>query len=193
MLDTKVRSKIEVLFDKGASFFIKKSFTPSHVTVMALIAGLLASAIYYFFSPFFAVLVLWFSGYLDAVDGNMARKTNKSSKFGTLMDIVFDRIVEIGIIISVALKNPQTHLWLIFLCCSIIISMTIFLTTGALAENNSKKSFHYQAGLMERTEGFILFSFMMVLEKFAGEIAALYAALVAFTALQRFIEAKRML
>ena len=41
--------------------------------------------------------------------------------------------------------------------------MTIFLTVGALAQNNGMKSFRYQAGLAERSEGFICFSFMILL------------------------------
>ena len=70
--------------------------------------------------------------------------------------------------------------------------MTIFLTVGAMSEKKGIKSFYYQAGLMERTEGFIMFTLMIILEKYINIITLIYAILISFTACQRFIEAKNI-
>ena len=109
-----------------------------------------------------AVIVLWISGYLDAVDGAMARRSNSSSSFGTLLDIVSDRIVEVGIVLVLGIKFVDLRYNFIVLTACILMSMTIFLTVGALSEKKGVKSFYYQAGVAERSEGFIFFSLMIL-------------------------------
>ena len=143
--------------------------------------------------PLIATAVLWISGLLDAVDGAIARKTGTSSSWGALMDITFDRIVELSVIISLAVLYPQARLVLIMLTGSIIISMTVFLTVGALSKNTKNKAFYYQAGLAERTEGFIMSSFMILFSKYIIAITIIYFSLILFTVVQRLKEAHRLL
>ncbi len=193
MLDTRARKKVEFIFDMGAKFFVNLGMTPTQVTVIAMVTGILAAVLFYFGFEVLSVAALWFSGYLDAVDGNMARRMNRSTKLGTLMDILFDRMVEVSIIIAIALRFQDAALAMVILSVSIIISMTIFLTTGALAENTGKKSFRYQAGLMERTEGFIMFTLIILFPVYATQLGFLFAALIAFTAVQRFLDAFKIL
>ena len=70
----------------------------------------------------------------------------------------------------------------------ILISITIFLTTGMISKNKTKKSFYYQSGLMERTEGFIMFSFMIIFKKFLKQTIIIYALLIFVTIIQRMVE-----
>jgi archaetidylinositol phosphate synthase len=55
------------------------------------------------------------------------------------------------------------------------------------------KSFYYQAGLAERTEGFILFSLMMLLPDYVLLITLLFFMVEVFTGLQRLNEARKLL
>jgi archaetidylinositol phosphate synthase len=109
------------------------------------------------------------------------------------MDITFDRLVELGVILAIALKYPQYRLELLFLTAAIILSMTIFLTVGALSQNKGSKSFYYQAGVAERTEGFIFFTLMILIPNHLALISNIFAMLIVITALQRMIEARRIL
>ncbi len=188
MLDTYGRKYLDKYFDKTAEFLLRLNFVPTHITVIALLIGLFACFQYYFNHTFISLILLWFSGYLDAVDGTMARKSKSITKTGTLLDIFFDRVVELVFIIVFALKHSDATFALLCLSCTIVLSMSVFLTSGMLLENKGKKSFHYQAGLMERTEGFIMFTVMMVFNSFMKELSFLYAALILFTAGQRLIE-----
>ena len=70
--------------------------------------------------------------------------------------------------------------------------MTIFLTVGALSQNKGSKSFYYP-GVAERTEGFIFFTIMMLMPNNVGLISNIFAILIVITALQRMIEARRLL
>lgn len=193
MLDTHARKYVSPFIEFGANIFIKRKISANTVTILALILGVLSAILLYLDKNIFAVIVLWISGYLDAVDGSIARKTNSSSSFGTVLDVTFDRIVEIGIIFVSALKFEEVRLNIIVLLACILISMVIFLTVGAVSEKSGIKSFYYQAGVAERSEGFIMLSLMMVFESYLGIVVNIFSFIVIITALQRMIEAKNIL
>lgn len=192
MLDTHARKHVQPVVEKTSDFLLKRGFTADGVTKIAFIIGISAGVFVYFDQPFWAVFVLWVSGYLDVVDGTMARKT-KPSPWGTLLDISFDRLVEIGVLVGLALRFPDSMWVLLLLSASITIAMTVFLTVGALSDNKGMKSFYYQAGLAERTEGFILFTLMIIFSTYLTQITLVFLAVQIFTIAQRMAEAKRIL
>lgn len=193
MLDTHARKYVDPIIDYTANFFIKLGFKPSAITKLALFLGICTAFCIYFGFAGLGTLLLWLSGLLDAVDGAVARKLKLSSAWGALMDIVFDRIVEIGIILSLGLIHIEARLLLMVLLSAIIMSMTVFLTVGAAAKNTGKKTFYYQAGLAERTEGFIMLSLMALIPRYISILTIIFAGMIFFTALQRILEAKRIL
>ncbi|MGV8981300.1 CDP-alcohol phosphatidyltransferase family protein [Clostridium sp.] len=193
MLDTHGRKYFNPFFKTVANIFLKLHMTPNNITIIGFIIGVTPFGFIYFDKPLIAVLLLWVSGFLDAVDGEMARASNASTSWGTLMDVTFDRLVEIGIILAIAFKQPQCRLQLLFLTATIILSMTVFLTVGALSQNNGSKSFYYQAGVAERTEGFIFFSLMILIPQHLVIITSIFSMIIAITAIQRMLEAKKIL
>lgn len=193
MLDTHARKYVNPIIELGAEFLLKFKLTPNNVTILALLLGVSTSIFLYFDMQIIAVTLLWVSGYLDAVDGAMARRSNSSSSFGTLLDIVSDRIVEVSIVLVLGLKFVDVRYNLIVLTVCILMSMTIFLTVGALSEKKGVKSFYYQAGVAERSEGFIFFSLMILIPSYLGIITNIFSILIIITAIQRFLEAKRLL
>ncbi len=192
MLDTRVRKYIQPFIQSIANIFIKMNISANTITLISLILGICSSILIFYNFNILAILILWISGLLDAVDGSIARLT-KSTPFGTVMDITFDRIVELSIIISLTLKFPQSSIYMVFLTASIVVSMTIFLTTGLMSEKKSEKSFYYQAGLMERSEAFILFSLMIYFQNNLNLLTIIFTILIMFTSIQRFIEAENLL
>lgn len=192
MLDTKGRKFVQPLIEVIANVFVKVGLKANSITFAAFIIGVLSAIVFYFGYNIIGVILLWISGLLDAVDGTMARKTSTTS-FGTILDITFDRIIEILIIVVTAIRFPSNNFLLVLLLSSIIISMTVFLTVGALTDKHSEKSFYYQPGLAERTEGFIFFSLMMLFNDYINIIAIVFALAVFYTALQRIMEAKKIL
>lgn len=157
-----------------------------------MLIGVSSGIFIYLDYNYIGVLVLWLSGYLDAVDGTIARETNSSSAFGTIMDITFDRMVEASVIIGVASRYRELSYSAMLLSISIIITMTIFLTTGSLTDKKSEKSFYYQAGLAERTEGFIMFSLIILLKDKAEIMIYALTIMIIITILQRFLEARKI-
>lgn len=192
MLDTHCRRYVQPIIGIGANFFLKLGFTANGVTILAMLIGVSSGIFIYLDYNYIGVLVLWLSGYLDAVDGTIARETNSSSAFGTIMDITFDRMVEASVIIGVASRYRELSYSAMLLSISIIITMTIFLTTGSLTDKKSEKSFYYQAGLAERTEGFIMFSLIILLKDKAEIMIYALTIMIIITIFQRFLEARKI-
>ena len=195
MLDTHGRKYVQPMIEKTAHGFLRRGLTANQITVAAFLIGVSASVFVYFGYPILGMGILWLSGFFDAVDGSMARLSRTSSSWGTVLDVTFDRIVEVGIIIALALRHPEPLILflLMLLSISIIITMTIFLTVGAVSDKQSEKSFYYQPGLAERTEGFILFSLMVLVQSHLAIVTILFICVELFTGLQRLLEAKRIL
>lgn len=193
MLDTHGRKYVESLIGGTAKTLLKYGLSANQVTWMAFLIGSVTGVLIYYDRPVWAVLLLWISGFLDAVDGSMARQEKKTTAWGTVLDITFDRIVELSVIIGLAARFPDVQFLLLLLTASIVFSMTVFLTVGALSEQRGIKSFYYQAGVAERTEGFILFTFMVLFPAWLVWTTGLFLFVELFTALQRMGEAKRIL
>lgn len=195
MLDTHGRALVQPSIQTTAQFFLKRGLSANQVTVIAFLVGVSASVLIYYDMPIFGVIVLWISGFLDAVDGSMARQSKTTSAWGTVLDVTFDRVVETGILIALALKFPEPKILLLFLilAISIIFTMTIFLTVGAVSDKQSMKSFYYQPGLAERTEGFILFSFLALFQNQLVLWTIVFIVVEVITGLQRLLEARRIL
>lgn len=193
MLDSHARKYIQPLFDQIANIFIFFKFSPTHVTLFACSVGLLSALLILLNKPIMALILLWASGILDAVDGTIARKLDQKTKWGTFLDILCDRAVEIALILALGLKNPDSTLVLLILTGAIILSLTAFFTAGTLIDNKTEKSFYYQAGLAERTEGFIFFSLMILWSSALFWITLCFAVIVLYTAFQRTIQLYRIL
>ncbi|RXT13738.1 CDP-alcohol phosphatidyltransferase family protein [Ammoniphilus sp. CFH 90114] len=193
MLDTHARKYVEPYISSTGRVLLRMGLSANQVTWIAFLLGILTGPLIYFEQPIWAIVFLWLSGFLDAVDGSMARSSKKTSAWGTVMDITFDRIVELSVIVGLAARFPQAQFLLLLLTASIVFSMTVFLTVGALSEKKGIKSFYYQAGLAERTEGFILFTVMILFPAWLLWSTGLFLAVEVFTALQRMFEARRIL
>jgi len=187
LIDTHSRKYFNAIFINIAKFFLLLKLKPLYVTLFSLIIGLLGAASFFMGFHIVSLILLWLSGLMDVIDGQMARLSNQSSQKGALLDIFFDRVVEIAYIF--AFINTASSESLLTLSSSIILSMTIFLTVGAMSDKKSKKAFYYQAGLIERTEAFILFSIMIIFSEYSTYIAYLFASLILITVFQRLKEA----
>ena len=192
MLDTNGRKYAQPFLDAIADVCVKAGLSANCVTTAAFAIGVLSAFAVCLHWYWLGVFLLWLSGVMDAVDGTIARKTGSSGPLGTLLDVVFDRIVEILILLALIHVEPELAAYVAVVLGSIIISMTVFLTVGAAAQNNSNKSFYYQAGLAERTEGFIMLSLAVLLNGYRAAVLLVFAAMILFTAGQRFVEAVRI-
>jgi phosphatidylglycerophosphate synthase len=163
--------------------------SPHTISLCACLIGiLLIPALIKHFS-LLAFFLLLLSGYLDSLDGELARIKNIQSPFGGALDIVGDRIVEFSVVLGLYGYAPQLRGWLTLLMLgSILICVTSFLVVGIFVLNDSQKSFYYSPGIIERPEAFIFFVLLILLPSWFTQLAIIFITLVLLTSLIRMIQ-----
>ena len=192
MLDTRARHLVQPALDGIARACQRAGVSANALTAGGMLVGVLAAVIVAAGHPLAGFLVLWLSGLIDAADGTLARLT-QPSPLGAILDITFDRVVEVSMIVALAWLHADARLELAILAGVIAIAMSLFLSIGAALQNASVKSFHYAPGLGERTEAFICLSLMILDQDHLVAWTWFFVALIAFTMGQRLLHVRRML
>lgn len=188
MIEQKIRPAFQRIFIDNVAKVLSAKVKPNTVTLLALLVGLL-SAVCLFIDRYLCLFLLLFSGYLDVLDGSIARLQKSSSNFGTMFDILSDRAVEIFIIMAIFINQPIENLWVsILMLISISFCMYSFLLVGIFSQRESQKSFYYSPGLIERAETFVFFIVMIVLPQYVFYVGIIYTVLVSWTAFYRCYE-----
>lgn len=194
MIEPYIRPLFQRVLGDTLAHSMGKFLSPNTVTVLAMVAGISIVPALLYGQVIVALVLLSVTGVLDTLDGTMARLYEKTSSFGTALDIIGDRIVEFSIILGLFLMSPETRsLDCLIMLGSILICVTSFLVVGIFAENDSHKGFHYSPGLMERAEAFIFFGCMILFPDVFSFLATLFSCLVFLTAILRLAEFKRQL
>jgi phosphatidylglycerophosphate synthase len=168
---------------------ISKWLSATRVTVMAGLAGLMVMPLLWFHLRGYATFCLLLSGYLDTVDGSLARMQQMTSPQGAALDILTDRFVEIMVMLGLWGVDPvHRSLLCMIMLASILMCVTSFLVVGIFTQNQTAKSFHYSPGLIERAEAFIFFLLLIWLPKQFVIIAITFSVLVLFTAVSRMYQ-----
>ena len=186
MIDTKIRPKIQACFDKIAHRIAPYPITPNHLTIIAFLTGIMAAIFIWQNHVTLAIVMLWISGFLDVLDGSLARVKKQSSPYGAFMDLIFDRLVESIFILAFALWYDKGH-WVFYMFyIGVIFNFSTFMATGALIPNLGNKSMYYDFGLVERTETFLTFTLMTLFPSVALYVLMIFNVLMFLTGIMRF-------
>lgn len=192
MLDTNARKYIQPILDHVANTCQRFGISANELTFIGMLVGVAAAVLVLNEYAVAGIAALWLSGLIDAADGTLARLT-KPSPMGAILDITFDRIVEVSMIVALACIKPDARFLLLILAGVIAIAMSLFLSIGAAVANHSVKSFHYAPGLGERTEAFICLSLMVLDSARLTLWTAVFIGVIVFTMAQRLYHAYRIL
>jgi len=156
--------------------------SPVTITIMSGIVGLLTIPAIYFDYKLIAILLLLFSGYLDTLDGSVARHCNNTTKLGGALDIILDRVVESAVIFWFLIFDPSRAILCFLMLFANLICITSFLVVGIFVEQDSNKSFFYHDGLIERAEAFIFYILMILLPNLFIILSSSYIVVVLLSA-----------
>ena len=155
MLDTK-RYLFKGLEKKIGIFFSALPFTPNHYTFASVFFAL---GSFYFLTKqelVLTIILFLIAGFLDLVDGAVARHKGVESKMGAYLDTIIDRYVEVILLMGMFfLPLPE-----ILLPAKIWISLIIFgslMTTYSKAAAKEKELTNQElkGGLFSRGERII--------------------------------------
>ncbi len=191
MIDTKWRKAFQPLFDKLATPLVRLRVKPDTITWTAFAVGLTAGLCLAVGYPVIALILLWLSGLLDVLDGTVARLTGSTSNNGAYLDLILDRMVESAIILGFVWARPALAFAGLLFFTAVLFNFTTFIVAGALFTNQGKKSMHYDVGLAERTETFLVFSLMILLPAAGLAILLIFNGIIFLTGIIRFIRITR--
>jgi archaetidylinositol phosphate synthase len=112
MVLDRTRGKVDPLLTMIAKRFT--SVNPDFLTWCALLFSLIAGAFFYFSNPtselqnfflFFAALFVFLNGLFDAIDGKVAKLTNKATTRGDFLDHALDRYADVFMVGALALSS----------------------------------------------------------------------------------------
>ena len=89
----------------------RAGFTPNHATAISLAIGIAGAAGYALGIWWLGGVLMQFSSIFAGVDGEIARRTGRSSLYGDFFDTVADRLVEYLGLAAVAYGLAQTDRW----------------------------------------------------------------------------------
>lgn len=193
MLDTRGRHWINGPVNGLANLANRLHLNPDQVTLMSFGVGLAAGGSMAMGHEMIGLGLLWLSGLLDVVDGQLARLTDSSSKSGAFLDMILDRMVEAAFVAGMVIATPNLALPVIGFLIMVIFNFSTFLSAGALFVNTGIKSMHYDDGLVERTETFLLFTLGVLLVPWRGPVIWILDGLILVTGVMRFLKVYHLL
>ncbi len=189
MIEHHLRQPYQRILVDPLANFLKHSVSPNQITVLSGFLGVLVLPAMMLHQEYIAIVLLLLSGFLDTLDGTLARLKQNSSNWGSVLDIMTDRVVEFVVVFSLYAVAPQQRgVGALLMLGSMLLCITSFLVVGIFTMNDSQKSFHYSPGLMERAEAFLFFIAMMLWPNTFVFFALLFAFLVTVTAIIRLVQ-----
>lgn len=207
MLDRFSRSVLAGPLDRLAAALDRRPITPDRLTVAGLIlgiAGALAAAGRYWW----LALSLWLVSRLaDGLDGPLARRrhgrdlaegADDTSEAGGFLDITADFTVYGSFVVGVGVGADESLLPFLAVLLAYYVNGTAFLAFSSLAERTGRRlddgrSLSFIGGLAEGTETIVVHALWCVFPMSAGEIAWVWAGVVAISATQRIVGGYRAL
>ena len=183
-------STAHYLTQPAAKLLAKTPVTPDSLTWLGFLLSLFAGALIITRNLFAAGFVVLVAGFLDMLDGALARLTNRTTRFGAVLDSTLDRIGEAVILLSLLVLYAQEQSVL----GSLLVGITLlgsFLVSYVRARAEAL-GIECKAGLFTRPERVIILALGLLFSRidYALIIAlAVIAALSFFTAIQRLIYA----
>jgi archaetidylinositol phosphate synthase len=102
---TALRPRLVRYVEPIATVFCKAGVTPNQVSLLSLLAGVTCAVCYYYQMFITGSLFLFLSAVLDLVDGSVARRTERETRFGAVFDWIADKYVDALVILGVGLSG----------------------------------------------------------------------------------------
>jgi CDP-diacylglycerol--glycerol-3-phosphate 3-phosphatidyltransferase len=164
----------------------KTHITPNAVTCIGCFISIIAAVLVALKHPFAAGWVVAFAGLFDMLDGALARRTNKVTKFGAVLDSTLDRVSDAVVLIGTAVffANQQS-IWGVAIACTAIMAGQLPSYVRAKAEI---MGINCEIGIFTRPERVVILALGLLLAGLNNVLIialAIIAVLSIITACQR--------
>ncbi len=186
---SKIRKKIKPWIESVAKPFASAGFTPNHITFIALAVGIVAAYLFAVGKSRIAGIVVLVCGFFDVIDGAVARITGDITKFGGVLDSVFDRITDailyLGILVGGINSLFGEPIWVL----PFVALVGSYMVSYVRARAESAGSGKLDVGIAERAERLIIIAVGAVVGLMSYSLL-LIAILTFITVIQRIWAAR---
>jgi archaetidylinositol phosphate synthase len=178
-----LRDTLKPALEKMGKGFAATGLSPNFWTVVGLGFALLSAIVYGMGIEFGLIIggvLLLVSGFFDMVDGQVARVTGKTSKVGSYLDSMFDKIAETAIFLGILVGGyAEPYLVLLAITLSLLVSY-------ARAKSDSLNIKLQGIGIGERAERLLVIAIIGIIGYM--EPAVIIVVIIAgITLIQRMI------
>lgn len=178
-----LRGSLRPILEKTGRLFAATGISANVWTAIGLVLSFVSAVVYglnFETSLILGGIILLLSGFFDIVDGQVARITKTTSKQGSLIDSVFDKVAEVAVFFGI-LIGGYADPFLVYL--AITISLLVSYTR---AKADSLNITLQGVGIGERAERLLIIAILGIfgLMEYAIIIVIIIAGI---TFLQRFI------
>ena len=151
-----LEKKLPGLRTKIMKPFVFKT-NPNYISVLALLVAFGAGYCLWKNILLLAAALILFNGFLDALDGEIARKYKIQTKFGDFLDHVFDRIADVAILFGLTFNQATPDLY--GYAAIIVVLLVSFLGTEAQALTTHR----LYVGWLGRADRLVLLAIMTII------------------------------
>ncbi|HIJ99009.1 TPA: CDP-alcohol phosphatidyltransferase family protein [archaeon] len=167
------------------------NINPNVISVIALIVAIVAGYLFWQGFLFLAAVFVLLNGFLDILDGEIAKTFKRESKFGDFIDHSFDRIADVAILLGLTLNKSVPD----FLGFATIILVLLVSYLGTEAQ--ALTSHRLYSGLLGRGDRLLILAIIAILgiwfaqALYYGILLILVLSGISF--LQRFVVISKIL
>ncbi len=189
MISSKIGHALDpVILGTYRLFFKNRSVNPNILTICGVPFGIAASACIAFDYMLTGAILIAVSGFLDLMDGAVARNMNRVTRFGGFLDSVLDRYVDLLIMLGVFIHFLQ-HGESLYSIIVFIASVGIAIIPYAKARAEAA-SIPCNTGILERPERLVIIFVGLCFNVLEYAVIVL-AVLTHVTVIQRIIYVKK--
>ncbi len=155
----KLRARYEAAMQPIGNQLGRLGARPNMITTLSLAVSIGAGIAYALMLPVFGAVGLLASGFVDMLDGAVARATGSATRFGAVYDHVLDRYAEFVVLLGIGFGGLVNWVWVIF--C--LFGMVMASFTRAKAESVGGLS-SCAVGIAERQEKIVIIFIGSVLQ-----------------------------
>ncbi|MFX1563683.1 MAG: archaetidylinositol phosphate synthase [Promethearchaeota archaeon] len=154
----RIKDKFKKVFAPIARVFASSKVPPNFITLLGPIVAGVAAFMYFQGELLFAVLLLLLSGFVDALDGAVARVQGKVTPFGGVFDSICDRYSDAIVIFGVILGGWCSPFW------GILALIGSLLVSYSRARAEAAGVSQLGVGIAERPERLIILMVMTIFQ-----------------------------
>jgi len=121
-----LRDILQPILEKIGKIFASTGLSPNFWTGLGLLFAILSGIVYGLnieFGVIFGGILLLISGFFDVVDGQVARITGNTSKKGSYLDSMFDKIAEVSIFLGILIGGyVEPYIVMLAITLSLLVS-----------------------------------------------------------------------